>query len=68
MPDYCLYSYDGPVLSFGRCIANNWYGETYAVTAEKAKSNLIYQYKKQNKLLPGTRIELPGKVMTVETA
>ena len=42
------YSYNGPVMEFDRCIANKWQGETMAVSEKKAKSNLVYQFKKKN--------------------
>jgi hypothetical protein len=57
-----VYRYNGPVICFGRCIANKWSSETFAVSEKKAKSNLIFQFKKQNGLLPGTIITLPGKL------
>lgn len=50
MQDYTynhLYRYIGPVLLFDKIIASEWTGETKAPTARKAKSNLIYQFKKQ---------------------
>ena len=56
------YSYDGPVEEFGRCIAHRWRGTTYAVSAAKAKTNLIYQFKTQTKRALNTQISLPGKV------
>lgn len=56
------YFYDGPVLIFGRCVADHWKGETMAVSESKAKTNLAYQYKKKNNLIPGTKVELPGKL------
>ena len=56
------YSYDGPVEEFGRCIAHRWCGTTYAVSAAKAKTNLIYQFKTQTKRALNTQISLPGKV------
>ena len=37
-----LYSYDGPVMEFDRCIANHWQGQTYAVSEAKARTNLAY--------------------------
>jgi hypothetical protein len=58
------YSYTGPVMEFNNCIANNWSGETQAVSESKARNNLIYQFKKQNNRVPGTKITLPGKLMT----
>lgn len=61
-----LYSYAGPVTMFDRCVANIWKGETYASSEKKAKSNLIFQYKKQNGLVPSTRVSLPGKLVKLE--
>lgn len=61
-----LYSYSGPVTVFDRCVVNIWKGETYAPSEKKAKSNLAYQYRKQNGLIPGTRVNLPGKIVKLE--
>jgi hypothetical protein len=60
-----LYTYSGPVTEFGRCIVNNWEGQTYAPSKAKAKSNLIYQFKKANNRLPQSKIELPGTITSV---
>lgn len=57
-----VYTYSGPVMMFETCVADNWKGETTAVTERKARSNLTYQYKSQNGLLPSARITLPGKI------
>lgn len=57
-----VYKYDGPVMSFERCIANRWSGTTVAQSEAKAKSNLAYQFKKANGLTPKTQIKLPGKI------
>lgn len=59
---YHKYVYDGPVLEFDRLVADHWNGETMAPTARKAKSNLSYQFKKQNNRMPGVKITLPGKI------
>ena len=56
------YIYEGPVTEFGRIIDNCWYGETMAVSPSKAKSNLIFRFKKQNNKTSGAKIELPGEV------
>lgn len=61
-----LYSYTGPVTMFDRCVANYWKGETYASSEKKAKSNLIFQYKQQNGLLPASKVNLPGKLVKIE--
>lgn len=60
------YYYSGPVMLFERCITNNWHGETMAPTAEKAKSNLIFRFKKENNMLPNTKISFVGKVIPMD--
>lgn len=57
------YSYNGPVLFFGRLVENNWHGRTYANTKARAKSNLMFQYKQKTGRLPNAKIELPGKLV-----
>lgn len=60
------YFYDGPVMEFDRVVQERWYGETMAVSASKAKSNLIFQWKKKNNRLANTSIKLTGKVQRME--
>lgn len=60
------YMYDGPVMEFGTCVASRWRGSTYAVSEKKARSNLAYQFKKNNNRISGARITLPGKVKMVK--
>ena len=57
------YSYEGPVIKFGTCIANNWKGSTYATSEAKARSNLTYQFKKQHNMISNVKITLPGKII-----
>ena len=64
--EYNRYIYDGPVMEFGKMITDRWRGETCAASPTKAKSNLVYQFKKQNNRIPGSKITLPGKVIAVE--
>ena len=66
MNDYHKYTYDGPVMEFDRLIADHWRGETMALSEKKARSNLIYQFKKQNSRIVGTKITLPGKIKMEE--
>ena len=47
------YLYDGPVMEFGTCISNRWQGTTYAVSERKARSNLVYQFKKKKQSSSG---------------
>lgn len=58
-----LYSYNGPVLEFDRCIVNRWNGQTYATSESKARSNLAFQFKRETGRLPRTKITLPGKII-----
>ena len=60
------YRYSGPAMRFNKCIMNKWTGETMAATPERARSNLAYQFKKQNKLIPSANITLPGKLEEVD--
>lgn len=62
MPPKRKYIYEGPVMIFGQCVANKWRGETYAESEKKAKSNLVYQFKSQNNLIPSTKVTLPADV------
>lgn len=54
------YVYDGPVTSWGKCIANRWHGETVAESEKKAISNLGYQFKTNNNMLPSANVGFPG--------
>lgn len=63
--EYYKYVYDGPVKEFGSIVSHRWKGETTAPSEAKAKSNLAYQFKKQNNKIPATKITLPGKVRKV---
>lgn len=56
------YTYEGPVMRFDICVSNHWSGETMATSEQKARSNLIYRFKKQNNLEPRTRVTLPGTI------
>lgn len=56
------YIYEGPVMEYGRCIANRWEGCTTAPTEKKAISNLKYQFKKETGRIAGTKIDLPAKL------
>ena len=63
--EYHKYVYEGPVLYFDRLVAEDWKGETMAPSEKKARSNLTYQFKAQNNMLPGSRYILPGKIKMV---
>ena len=59
------YTYNGPVFSYDNLLASHWQGETMAVSESKARSNLIYQYKKKNNLLASANIKLTGVIKEV---
>lgn len=59
------YVYNGPVTEFNRCIANNWHSSTLAVSEKKARSNLIFQFKREYGKAPNAQISLPGKIKLV---
>jgi len=59
------YIYNGPVMKFDICVADNWEASTYAANEKKARSNLAYQYKKKNNLMPSAKIILPGEITMV---
>lgn len=61
-----LYKYKGPVLIFGKVVAE-WSGETEAVSPAKALSNLSYQFKKKQKLEPTARCTLLEKYLKKTT-
>lgn len=59
------YEFVGAVYIFNKMVAPHWYGQTYAVSEEKARSNLEYQYKKKHGYLPNANIHLSGDLMLV---
>ena len=60
------YTYDGPVVAFDRCIAHRWKASTYAISESKARSNFMYQFKKQFNKTANCKVSLPGKIVMVE--
>ena len=57
-----MYIYDGPVLEFGKVIADRWVAKTYAPGEGRARCNLAYQFKKQHNRVASAKITLPGKL------
>lgn len=56
------YSYEGPVMEFDRVIDPKWKSTTYAQSEAKARTNLMYQYKRTHNKLATCKISLPGKI------
>ena len=63
--EYHKYVYEGPVLMFNTVVTNRWKGETVAPSENKARSNLTYQFKKQNNRVAGSKFTLPGQIKMV---
>ena len=59
------YKYCGPVMRFDDYIQYRWEATTLAATEAKARSNLIYRYKKENGFMSNYKITLPGKLIPV---
>ena len=59
------YLYEGPVFEFGRIVADRWRAETLAASESKARSNFIFQFKRDNNKIPAAKIDLPGKIKLV---
>lgn len=60
------YSYDGVVKELDTIISNRWRGSTYAASEKKARSNLIYRYKREHGKSPDSKITLPGNLVMHE--
>ena len=57
------YKYEGPVMIFGKCVTSIWKASTMAISEKEARSNLAYQYKKVNNLVPSSKVEPPGTLI-----
>ena len=66
MGQYKQYSYNGPVVVFGRCVEDHYKASTYATSEAKARSNISFQYKRDVGKVASTKVELPGKLVIVE--
>ena len=60
-----IYRYQGPVMSYDKCVQENWEGETIAVSERKARNNLAYQWKKRNGYAPSFKVRLPEALIIV---
>ena len=61
-----VYKYEGCVMLFKRVIKDKWIAYTRAPSEKKARSNLIFRFKKENGYMPTAKIYLPGKVTLFE--
>lgn len=56
-----IFRYQGSVMQFGKEIARNWKGETFAPSKKKALSNLSFHYKLAHNLSRTAKISLNEK-------
>lgn len=56
------YAYNGPVRMYENVLTSHWKAETIAESEAKARSNLVYQYKKTHGMGLFTKITLTGKI------
>ena len=59
------YRYIGRVMRFDTCIQTRYEASTTAPNEARARSNLEYRYKRENKLAPGAKIVLPDKLRMI---
>ena len=59
------YTYNGPVYEFDKLIASNWNGETCAPSEARARTNLAYQFKKQNNRSQRNKKKVNGKLIKI---
>lgn len=62
---YNEYFYSGPVKEFDTIINSKWEAKTTAVSEAKARSNLVYRYKKEHGKSPSAQIKLTGKIQVI---
>ena len=57
------YIYSGPVMVFDKLVTDSFIGETVAISAKKALSNMSFRFKEQCNLSPNTRVKLFEKYL-----
>lgn len=62
MDERYLYTYRGPIMSFGKCICSEWFGETVASTETEAKRNLTYRAKRYLGLTAHSSVSLENNI------
>lgn len=61
-----VYEFKGAVLLFDRIVASNYTATTTAASMRKARSNLVYRYKRDNGYAKTAKISLTGKFTIIE--
>lgn len=61
-----VYEFNGAVRLFDRIIAPNFTAQTTASSVQKARSNIVYRYKRDNGYAKTAKISLIGKFTIIE--
>lgn len=61
-----LYSYKGSVKNYDTVVQRDWEGRTIAVSEKKARTNLMYQWKRQHGKTADYKVSLPGEITILE--
>lgn len=56
------YTYKGAVYAHGSLVSSNWEASTWAISEEKAMSNLKYRFRKFAGMVNNTPITFSGKI------
>lgn len=59
------YTFKGAVKVYDRVVASFYKASTYAVSAAKARSNMAYQYKRNNGLADHVKVSLEGELVAL---
>ena len=60
------YRYSGPVKEFDNIVNSKWEASTEAPSEKKARSNLVYRYKREHGRSANSKITLPGKIIMLD--
>ena len=61
-----VYKYEGSVMLFKRVVKDKWIAYTRAPSEKKARSNLMFRFKKENGYMPKATLHLPAKLTLFE--
>ena len=57
-----LYQYEGAVLIFDRVVANKFTAQTMAISKQKARSNIAWQFRKAGNVADHIPVTLTGEI------
>lgn len=60
------FHYEGCVMIYDRVVAHYFKADTWAVSKEKARNNIAYQFRKVGNVANHIPVKLPGNLTLVE--